>query len=344
MRPRPILVGSAAVTLALVLGTLAAPRAGFTVWFVAGSLVSDLNPCNASNLACDTINAAIAKAQPGDVIAVTGGGVYASTDPLQVVHVDKSLRISGGWDATFTQRPYFTVIDGEHQRRGISIEPGAVLDLDQVAVLFGEASIGGGVYVGGGLSGRRLLIALNHALNGGGIYFNGRTGENMVLSDSALIGNLYHFRGGGLFVAGYRVSPNTGGATSASLRNVTVSNNLSVNDSDAEDQDAPNGGGGVYLEQGLLSTYHTTFAENTIWDGHRFTQNQAGIFGDSLSTGLFRNTLVADGCNVQRRQFKSRAIVDAVSRASCTRDHTSINPRIFPPPSTPAHTTITHGL
>jgi hypothetical protein len=40
-----MLVGSAAVTLAVVLGTPAAPRAGFTVWFVAGSLGSDLNPC-----------------------------------------------------------------------------------------------------------------------------------------------------------------------------------------------------------------------------------------------------------------------------------------------------------
>lgn len=350
MKPRPPLVVSAAVTLALVLGTPAAPRAGSTLWFVAGSLGSDLNPCNAPNLPCDTIDAAIARAQPGDQIDVTGGGVYTSTDLFQVVHVDKSLFISGGWDATFTQRPYFTVIDGEHSRRGITIEPGAVLDLEQVAVVFGDAGIGGGIYVGGGLFGRRLLIALNHALDGGGIYFNGRTGEEMFVNASALVGNLYHFRGGGLFVAGYRViDPIDNTTNEALLFNVTVSNNLSVNDSDAQDHGTPNGGGGVYLEQGFLDAVESTFAENTIWDGHKFTQNQAGVFGDSLSGGFFEDTLVADGCHVPNGvQFES--LGNNVERGfTCffvhPGDHTNINPLIYPPSVNPGpQTTITHAL
>jgi hypothetical protein len=317
---------------------------------VAASFGSDANPCVAPNLPCKSINAAIAKAQPGDEIDVTGGDVYVSTDPMNVVHIDKTLTIEGGWNATFTARPFYTIVSGEHQRRGITIEPGADADLSQIAVVFGEAAQGGGLYVGGGLFGERLLIGENRALDGGGIFFNGRTGDEMFLADSALVGNLYFSRGGGLYVSGYRVfDPSSGTSNLAVLYNVTVSNNLSVNSIDEEHGTPPTDGGGVYVESGNLELHHATSAENTIWDGRRFTQDQAGIFADAASIVIVKNTLVADGCQtsggLQFNSFGNNLDRGNTCFFNQGGDHINVNPLIFPPDvNAGPWVTITHAL
>jgi hypothetical protein len=304
-------------------------------WFVASSTGSDLNACNAANVPCRTIDGAIGKAQAGDTIFVTDD-IYVGVGPSEIVHVDRSLTLSGGWNLTFTSQLGYTILDGEHQRRCLTVDQGADLKISQAAFIWGLAADGGGAYVGGGFRGSRLLIGQNRALRGGGIFFNGRTGDDMILIDSVLLGNEYYFRGGGLFVDGFRfdrpTDPNH--VSSAFLINVTVSAGVSVNSIDEEHGTPPTEGGGVYVAGGYLQLTHATFAENTIWDGQKFTQNNAGIATDATAVAFLANTLIADGCSVTMPFYFESEGFNVERGNSCNltvpQDRHGVNPQIYP--------------
>lgn len=327
-------------------------RAG-TGWFVARSTGSDANVCTVVNVPCQTINGAIAQAQAGDAIFVNND-IYTGTGPGVIVIVDKNLTLSGGWDLTFTKRVGFTVINGEHQRRGLIVAQGVDLSISDFFIIWGWSSFrGGGMYVEGGLFAERLIVAQNFATFGGGVFFNGQLGNNFVLLDSVLIGNYYTAEGGGLYVDGFRFDDptNPNHANSAFLYNVTVTNNLSVNSVDEEHGTPPTSGGGVYAAHGaFVGLRHTTFAENEHWDGRIFTQTNAGVAVDHLSYAGFQNTLVADGCfaPVQWFQFSSQG--NNVERENNCQfglpwDRRNVNPLIYPPNVNPGPiTTITHAI
>ncbi len=88
------------------------------LWYVA-TTGSDANSCSSVGSPCATINGAIDKAGDGDTIRVAlGTYTGAGTD---VVMIDKSVTLSGGWDEAFTERTSYTTLDGQNERRGIFI-------------------------------------------------------------------------------------------------------------------------------------------------------------------------------------------------------------------------------
>jgi hypothetical protein len=78
-------------------------------WFVSVT-GNDGNSCSSPAAPCLTINAAITKAMPGDVIKVSAG-VYTGFS-YSVVSVSKSVTLSGGWNTSFNTQTDFSILDG----------------------------------------------------------------------------------------------------------------------------------------------------------------------------------------------------------------------------------------
>jgi hypothetical protein len=179
--------------LFIVTGSLAvsAPRTGGT-WYVAPPPAgNDGNDCATTTTPCATINAALNKPGfvAGDTIRVAVGTYTGSGD--QVVLLDKSATLSGGWDATFTTQAGMSTIDGEGTRRGVRVD-----------------------YVGTGtVSLARFMIQNGLGSDaGGGIWVYGST---LLLNDIIITGNRSGGDGGGIFA----------GASIITVTNSTISNN-----------------------------------------------------------------------------------------------------------------------
>ncbi|MCI0477464.1 MAG: hypothetical protein L0Y55_14555, partial [Anaerolineales bacterium] len=100
--------------------TIAAPRTG--IWYVAPPPAgNDSNDCATVTTPCATINAALNKPGfvAGDTVRVAVGTYTGTGD--QVVLLNKSATLSGGWNSAFTAQTGMSTIDGERVRRGISV-------------------------------------------------------------------------------------------------------------------------------------------------------------------------------------------------------------------------------
>lgn len=353
-RPFSVRRGWDACAGALVLAVMtfgAAAPASAAAWFVSTfPNGNDANPCNAPNAPCRTIAATIAKALPGDVILATFG-IFTGSGPTEVVHIGKDLNIDGGWDAAFATRAGYTIVSGEQQRRGVFIAAGVRVQMNNVAIVHGHAPVGGGIYVEGQLTGFRMLVALNRALRGGGIFFNGYLGTSMALIDSAVVANEFFDQGGGLFVDGsHKIDLNV--VSAASFINTTISNNVSIASQDEEHGPSlPSTGAGVFVNDGYFVSTHSTFAENTIFDGRIFTQNGAGIAVSGLhgpALAQLANTLVADGCLAPPALIQSDGFnVERLNTCDLNvpQDRKNVNPLIFPATLNPGpHPTVTHAI
>jgi len=137
----PILMTGVLVALAILLLVLQPTRAAGP-WYVAPS-GDDSNDCLSPATPCDTINGAIGKASPGDTIYVAMGTYPGTGD--EVVLLNKSVTLSGGWDAGFSTRSGTSIIDGEEARRGVTVESGVAAILEWLAVVRGSSDRGGGI-------------------------------------------------------------------------------------------------------------------------------------------------------------------------------------------------------
>jgi len=274
------------ITLALLPVT---PARAATVWYVAGWAGSDANSCNLPTAACKTINAAIAKAVAGDTIEITAGP-YTNPGAPEVVRVTKNLNLQGGWDSSFSNVINYTILNGEHQRRGLVVPAGVSVVVDHMAVIWGQATDGAGVYVQGTFTGFHMVVAQNRALEGAGLYFDNPDPipQQLWLSESAFYANEYYDRGGGIFI-------NQGDARTA---NLTISHNLSINSIDEEHGTPPTFGGGLYVNHGYFWGGFDTFSENTRFDGTNFTHTSADV-GNGSGTVEIHSSLFADGCTGQ---------------------------------------------
>jgi len=144
-------------------------------WYVS-TLGSDTNDCQSPVSPCQSINAAVTMAAEGDTIKVAIGA-YTGTG-TEVVLINKSLTLSGGWDETFSTQSGTSTIDGEGVRRGIAVSSTtAVAYIDTFKVQGGRASEtyngGGGISNKGTLSLNNLIITNNitsgYNARGGGI-------------------------------------------------------------------------------------------------------------------------------------------------------------------------------
>lgn len=161
-------------------------------WFVTSTGDDTNNDCLSTSTPCVSINGALAKPGfvDGDTIKVAIGTYYGTGS--EVVLLNRSATLSGGWDATFTVQSGMSTIDGQGVRRGITVEgyPAKSVYLDRFVVTNGYASntLGGGVLNKDGyLSVSNSTVSYNIAgTDGGGI--SNLSGALSIL-DSSITGN-----------------------------------------------------------------------------------------------------------------------------------------------------------
>jgi hypothetical protein len=244
-------------------------RSAASVWFVATS-GSDSNSCQSPTAPCATINGALSNAGflAGDTILVAAGIYTGNGD--EVVLLNKSVTLSGGWNTTFTTQGGRSTIDGQKTRRGITIlSYGVAATIERFIIQNGRPGnhVGGGIFnhgiititnsiiahnefegYGGGIYNdfgtvmiSNTTVAYNHAIAGGGISNEGSTGT-VRIANSAIARNSATQGGGGI--------RNTG---VLAVTNSTISGNT------ADD------GGGIYNSTvfGPSTLYNTTVTSNT---------------------------------------------------------------------------------
>jgi hypothetical protein len=287
-------------------------------WFVA-STGDDANTCASPDSSCLTINGAIGKAGAGDTIDVALG-TYTGMNS-EVVLIDKSLTLSGGWNANFTTQIGKSTIDGQGARSGVTVAGNAITAIDHFIVQNGLACQGGGIHVWGGsttLTLKNSIVRNNIQTcsgGGGGIFTDGTTTLNdsmvsdnigggisngsgaLTLNESIISGNINDSSGGGISNASIAIlnnstvnsnttNYNSGGGISnsggmLSLNNTTVSGNNAAN----------GGGGGIYNINGTTTLKNSTIAGNT-----SALSYGGGIYSDLAGGGgtvNLQNTIVA---------------------------------------------------
>ena len=253
---------SASNALTGEIGPLAA-----TTWYVA-TTGNNSNSCTSAGSPCQTINAAMGKAAAsGDTIKVAIG-TYTGTG-AQVVLINKSITLSGGWNASFTTQSGTSIVDGQGVRRGVtSTEHNVIIDYFTIQNGF-HTTEGGGIYTYGSLTLNSALIINNSAYNGAGIYsINPLIGDNTIINNSTISNNI-GFWGGGIYQSGL-----------LTLNNTTISNNS-----------AP-GGGGIY-NHGDLTLKNATVSYNSASNGGGILQEYGQIILQNSILAL--NTVVSEG-------------------------------------------------
>ncbi len=255
-------------------------------WYVSNA-GDDNNNCLSASSACATINGALAKPDfvAGDMIRVAIG-TYTGTGN-EVVLLDNSATLAGGWDASFTTQSGMSTIDGEGVRRGVTVDFGFVT-IERFVMQNGFGFSGGGIFTStnGNLTLNDSTLSNNNAGNGGGLIVVGPT----VLNNSTIIGNEASSSGGGiwnlngtLIVNNSTISGNTTSGGGGGIKDdgfMTVLNNSTVSGNTALGT-----GGGINPGSNTLLVNSSTISSNTAIDG-----------GGGLSSGgivILQNSIVA---------------------------------------------------
>jgi uncharacterized repeat protein (TIGR01451 family) len=221
-------------------------------WYVA-STGDDGNSCSSPSVPCSTINGAISKAISGDIIYVAAG-IYTNIGP---VVLDKSITLSGGWSADFTEQDSMSTIDGTNTYYGILVTGKVDAIIERFVVQNCTET---------GIFNSYSSIAIDSSAirnNPMGIYANGGT---LILNRSSISGNTANNRDGG----GIRYNGGT-----LILNNSTISNNQAIS------------GGGVSITNVAMEINSSTIAGNTAFLG-----NGGGIL-NYYSTVTLRNSILA---------------------------------------------------
>lgn len=276
-------------------------------WYVIPT-GDDNNDCLSPGTACATINGALGKASAGDVINIAVG-TYTGTG-FEVVFVDKSVTLAGGWDVSFTAQSGMSILDGQGQRRGISsltsnvtifadhftiqngftvVNGGGIgisnfgsLILSNSLVTNNTANSGGGIAFAGSLTLNDSTVRDNIASNGGGGIWN--LNGNLTLNNSTISGNTTGEGGGGIKDSGFMtilnnstVSENLASGNGGGIN--YGSNNLILNNSSVGGNSAGNAGGGLGADTtgGSVTLRNTILADNTAVNG----PDCSGLIGSS---------------------------------------------------------------
>ncbi len=174
-----------------------------TIRYVDGTNGNDgSNDCTDSGSPCRTVQHAVDQADSGDVIKVATGtytGVQGRSAPAgyngpdtvyQVVYIDKTLTIQGGYASDFVGLPdpetNPTTLDAERQGRVIFISGAVSPTVEGLRITGGDADGLGGYH----------YWAWGTRDSGGGVYIIGATA---IISDNQLFSNTANI-GGGLFL------------------------------------------------------------------------------------------------------------------------------------------------
>ncbi len=226
----------------------AAPEGAVIYVSLSGSCGSGgiLIPC------FNNLQAAVDAASDSDIIKVAAGtytGVTTRSDETQVVFVDKSVTIRGGYAEQFNEPPDAlanpTVVDAEQQGRGfwvVNSDP-TIENLTITGGLVTDRS-GGGVY-------------LNHS--------NGTLRNNLVTGNTAV-------RGGGLCLF----------YSDATLEGNTITGNNAVENNAG----SGGGGGGLYLNSSYVTLDGNSITGNSakIGGGMYFAYSPPGGFVSNVVT------------------------------------------------------------
>ena len=255
------------VTMLLLAGGTQPVSADAATWYVA-TTGNDLNTCAAANAPCLTINGAIGKALDGDTIKVAMG-TYLGTG-TEVVLLDKSVTVLGGWNATFTALKGVSIVDGQASRRGMLVS-GTTVSIDRFKVQNGfHSDQGGGIeHSAGTLTVTNSTVSGNSAgdpccigaSGGAGIdntagtlNLNNSTvnGNTIVLGVTGYIGSGI-LNSGDLFINNSTVTGNTNSAGIYNLAGTLTINNATISGNPAN---------GLEINAGTVSMSNTILALN----------------------------------------------------------------------------------
>jgi hypothetical protein len=247
----------------------------------------DTNACTAKGAPCETIQGALDKPGCTDVLFVAIG-TYTGTGNDPVVTINKSIQLTGGWDASFTPPPIGTsTIDGENARRGMEVKHGATAFIEQFTITNGEGDGSAGIYNEGNLTLFKCSVRDNidtddWTSEGGGI----RNGSGTLTIKNSTIRDNQSSSGAGIFnawgtliVTNSTISGNSARGTGGGINNLggeVYLNNATItgntDNSDSGEQDAS----GIHNEAfGEVYLKNTILANNTGQDCDG-TMNSAG--------------------------------------------------------------------
>jgi hypothetical protein len=218
-----------------------------------------------------SVAAALAVAQPGDLILIAEG-IYAETLVLS-----RSVSLAGGY-AAFTSPVswtrdislHVTTLDGHDAGSVITVMKDAVVSLDGLTLTRGRGVRGGGLRVEQATATLQdVIVAENHAVGsearGGGVYVEG---ARLAITNTQLVSNTAASQGGGLYLL----------TSSAVVSGATIAGNTAWWD-----------GGGVHAE----------VSELRIRGSHVFS-NAASCCGGGI--GASNAWVILDGNRISRNQ------------------------------------------
>jgi parallel beta-helix repeat protein len=310
------------LALLLVPAFSPAQAAGTTRYVRVLSISGDTGDCTLPQSPCATIQYAVDQANAGDLIAIYGytsfykyryyhqtnqrpspPGYVGPAQVKQVVYIDKTLTLRGGYNYDFTTwdpATYKTVIqpglDGD-EGRAIFVAPGASPTLESLYIREGNAT-GLGGYEGG----------LGAVDAGGGIYAVGTSGGNdtITIRNCFIESNYANYYSGGVHLQ-YRpnalISGNTIRDNSNSIGGgiaIQDSANITFNSNEVVGNTGSAMGGGVFLR----NSYGARVADNRIRD-NSVSGYGGGLYADRADAGtgsieilnndIYSNTVVRLG-------------------------------------------------
>jgi hypothetical protein len=295
-------------------GEIATLTEAFSVGFQGPWYVTpggdDSDDCLSPATPCATINGALSKlGYLANSTVLVSAGIFTGTGS-EVVLIDKSVTLSGGWDSGFTTQTDTSTLDGEGDRRGIYVNRNETVNINRFNIQDGytEHGNGGGVYNSGTLTITNSTISNNWAEyydysghGGGGIYNIG----NLTLINSIVSNNTATDGGGGIY--------GTSGSSTVII-NSQIFANTSINwegggvqihqDSDFSmyrswlvgNVALSNDGGGIGVNEG-----GTIYIENSIIAGNSTGGSGGGIWlsgGDIVNSHIVGNEANGDGAAI----------------------------------------------
>lgn len=215
----------------------------------------DNDECTNPDYPCRTVQYAVDVANPGDVIKVAEGvydDVHDYYGSFQVVYIDKTVTIRGGYTTAFTDPPdpeaNPTTLDARGEGHVVHIGGSGTISptLEGLQLTNGaQVGDGGGVYAHWAqptISGCRIYS--NTATNGGGLLF--ASSDNVRLTGNTIYSNTAGGNGGGVFF--------WDSDSATMVNNVVVGNELTS---------LYGTGSGINAWRSTILSAHTTLARNS---------------------------------------------------------------------------------
>jgi len=303
-----ILCMVAVVALLLSAGQPARALTPTPRYVVAGG--SDATDCTDPSLPCGTVQHAVDVADPGDVVRVATGtytGINNNGGLAQVVYVDKTLVIRGGYDTAFLDPPdpddRPTILDAEGQGRVVFATGSTVsVTLDGLRLTGGDAY---GLFPadsGGGLCAEDVYYVLlrnSHVYSstadiGGGVYYHrsdtSLLAESQIYSNTARAGaGIYYHLTGNPQLIDSQVYSNSSTYNGAGVHLASGYYDVILSGNAIHHNETTNGGGGGGLY--VIGTNAPWIYNNRVYSNTATSQGGGLYLSDCRYSELISNTI-----------------------------------------------------